>query len=585
MKTKTGLLFFLFPFLVQAQGPLFEQVSSGPHVNAPSDSRSVNFADLNGDGWDDLFISNGPQSGALNFLYLNNGAGQLQSASGGDIALHAKPFDGASFADYDNDGAIDLFVVTWYGVKNYLYKGNGDGTFSYVSGAAPSIPATYSETASWGDYDLDGDVDLYVSNSDGNKKNLLYRNDGGGVFTKITSGPAANDLYTSRSVNWVDYNNDTWPDLFVANENNEPNNLYRNLGNGAFEAVANAAQTEVSSLSSSWGDVDNDGDLDLFVGNSDFFSPALNQLFLNENGVLTAVTTGDLITDGGCSFGSAFGDYDNDGDLDLVVSNGFCAGNILNFLYKNNGSGVFTRDLSSIANLSTPCSYGAAWGDVNNDGFLDLAIATCKNGGSTPLANNLFYLNNGNGNNWLKIRLQGTQSNHSAIGARVWVTALVNGQSVTQMREISAQSGHCGQNSLTAHFGLADATEVTQLRIHFAGGQDTTLTQVAANQILTLVEGGAVSGAYTPADAGFSVRVFPNPSADSFQVQVHCQQAATKLQLRLSDATGNVLWSEEVEGISGLYRRQLSKKALGLGTGVYFLTVAAGGQVRTVVVE
>ncbi|MEK7256849.1 MAG: CRTAC1 family protein, partial [Bacteroidota bacterium] len=251
-------------------------------------------------------------------------------------------------------------------------------------------------------------------------------------------------------------------DLYVSNEENQPDNLYRNDGGGTFTKLTNAdgapGLSNRSSMSSSWGDVDNDGDLDLFVANSEFLVAQNNQLFKNDgDGTFTEITTGQLVTDGGCSYGSNFEDYDNDGDLDLAAANGYCNGQIVNFLYQNDGQGNFSRDHESIENLTTPCSYGAAWGDVNNDGFPDLVIATCKNSSGAPLPSDLFYLNNGNCNNWLKIKLQGTTSNRSAIGAKVWVKATIGGQQVTQLREISAQSGYCGQNSLVAHFGLGDA--------------------------------------------------------------------------------------------------------------------------------
>src|SRR6185503_8191321 len=118
------------------------------------------------------------------------------------------------------------------------------------------------------------------------------------------------------------------------------------------------------------------------------------------SGNFSEVTNGDLVTDGGCSFSSSFEDYDNDGDIDIAVSNGFCDGTIQNFLYQNDGEGNFTRDLNSITDLNTPCSYGCAWGDANNDGFPDLVFATCNNN-SLPDPVDLYYLNSGNGNHWI----------------------------------------------------------------------------------------------------------------------------------------------------------------------------------------
>ncbi|MBI5917588.1 MAG: CRTAC1 family protein [Bacteroidetes bacterium] len=562
----------------------FSTVTTGALAGPPSDSRSINFIDVVGNGLDDIFVTNGPQAGAKNLFYLSNevspgAASSFTQVTDDPIVSHAKAFDGATFADCDNDGYLDAYVVTWYGQKNFLYRGGGDSWFVYDATAAPSNVETFSETASWGDYDSDGFVDLYVTNSGGTKKNLLFHNDGGTAFTPVTTGPHVTEAHTSRCVNWVDYDNDCDLDLYVSNESNEKDDLYRNLGNGSFEKVTagTPGQTNHGSMSSSWGDVDNDGDLDLFVANADYFAPQYNQLFKNNgNGTFTEVTTGPLVTDISCSYGSNFGDYDNDGDLDLVVSNGYCTGEILNFLYQNDGLGNFTRDLEALADYTTPCSYGAAWGDVNNDGFLDLGIATCKNTSSSPLPVNLFYLNQTNCNNWLKIKLTGTVSNRSAIGARVWVTATIGGQLVTQVREISAQTGYCGQNSLTVHFGLGDAQSVDEVRVRFGCGEDTTLTGIAPNQLLEITEDMLPSTTHSIENEAFTVTVSPNPTSDTFQVFVKMQRPAASLRLRLTDTAGRLFLEKNIvtDEADSL---EFSKKALGLAAGVYFLSVEAAG--------
>lgn len=569
---------------------LFHKLTLGALVSTPSDSRSVNFADVNADGWEDIFITNGPQGGAANLLYLNGGpGGQFSAATSGDIVSHIEPFDGATFADADNDGALDAFAVTWYGRKNFLYFGDGDGAFAYDAAAAPSIGGAYSETASWGDMDNDGDLDLYVTNSEGNKKNLLFRNDGGRAFTRITDGPHVNDAHASRSVNWTDFDGDRDLDLFVTNEADQPDDLYENDGAGSFTRITGSGtpgQNNRSTMSSSWGDIDNDGDLDLFLANAGYFAEQNNQLFLNENGTFMEVASGDLLTDGGCSYGSNFGDYDNDGDLDLVVSNGYCNGSIVNFLYRNDGQGHFSRDHESIENLSTPCSYGAAWGDVNNDGFLDLGIATCRNSGSSPLESNQFFLNNGNCNRWLKVKLTGVGSNRSAIGAKVWATATIGGQQVTQLREISAQSGYCGQNSLIAHFGLGDAEVADEIQVEFLGGADTTLTTVPVNQLLELTEAMPTPVRETDRNDAFVVNVFPNPAGKTFQVELEIRQPVEQLQLHLLDIAGKVILKKRVP-VAGLTRWQelFSADELGLGRGVYWVKISGDGGTVVKMVE
>ena len=467
---------------------IFTKVTDGAVVNTPADSRSINWADVNGDGWDDLFISTGPKTGQNNLLYINNKNGSFIALTNDPIVQDSSPSDGATFADADNDGDLDAFVVTWYGKPNFFYRNKGNGTFEHDTTALTANFGTYSETAAWGDYDNDGLVDIYITNSEGSKRNLLYHNKGNNVFERITNDEWLNEMDVSRCTNWIDYDNDGDQDLFVTNESNQPNDLYRNDGKGQFTKITEGdlVESERGSMSASWGDVDNDGDFDVFIANADYFKEKDNQLFINNgNGTFTEILTGTIISDGGCSYGSAFGDVDNDGDLDLAVANGFCTGAMKTFLYLNDGQGNFQRANES---PDTPCSFGLALADYDNDGFLDLAIATCKNSDASPLPTNLLYHNNGNQNNWLKIKLEGTQSNRSAIGTKIRVKATINGKSIWQMREISAQSGYCGQNSLTAHFGLGKAKKVDEIIVEWPSGKRQTVKKQKANQLLKIVE-------------------------------------------------------------------------------------------------
>lgn len=561
---------------------LFTQITTGPVVTTPSDSRSVNWADVNGDGFEDLFISNGPSGGQNNSLFLNQGDGTFQAVSSDPIVQDGSPSDGATFADIDNDGDLDAFVVTWYGVINYFYRNNG-ATFTYIPDAVTGSIGTHSETAAWGDYDNDGFVDVYITNSDTDKRNMLYRNNGGNSFERITTGAWVTETDLSRCVNWVDYDNDGDSDLFVTNESNQANDLFRNEGNGAFTKITTGPLVASlrGSMSASWGDVDNDGDFDVVVANAGYFQQQNNQLFINNNGNFTEVTGEPLVTDGGCSYGTAFGDVDNDGDLDLAVANGYCNGSIVNFLYLNDGAGNFTRATTEM--LNTPCSFGLAFGDYDNDGFLDLAIATCKNATGSPQPNNLLYHNNGNDNNWLKIKLEGVISNRAAIGAKVRVKTVAG----WQLRDISAQSGYNGQNSLIAHFGLGAANSVDSIAIEWPSGIRQHLTQVAVNQQLFVVEEDATS----VKEAGLfqQFKVHPNPAGTTLQLQGNLEQALSKLQISLMDTTGKVVYQEVLSGVpSGAFSHGFDLKKTGIPGGVYNLVLRAGASIfstRVVLVD
>ena len=255
-------------FLVSALGAQisFSKVTDVEPVKKIGDWRSVNWIDYNNDGWLDLFISQGPEIGANNALFKNNKNGTFTAITNDPIVSDKAPSDGATWGDYDNDGNIDCFVVNWYGVNNLLYKNNGNGAFTQITSGNIVNDGGYSETASWGDYDNDGFLDLYVANSDGNKRNFLYHNEKNGTFSKITSGALVTDAFSSRSVNWVDIDGDGDLDLFVTNESNQNENLYRNDGSGSFTKITNSplVQDGKNTMSSSWGDYDNDGDLDVF---------------------------------------------------------------------------------------------------------------------------------------------------------------------------------------------------------------------------------------------------------------------------------------------------------------------------------
>jgi hypothetical protein len=233
-------------------------------------------------------------------------------------------------------------------------------------------------------------------------------------------------------------------------------------------------------------DYDNDGYLDLFVTNGGYISGGTNFVYHNNgNGTLTKMTSntvGSIASDTGAFSNCAWGDYDNDGFIDLFVSTYNCCVNPSpNFLYHNNGDGTFTRVLSGSVVNDNGFANGSAWGDYDNDGFLDLFVAR----GANVIQPNLLYRNNGNSNRWLKIRLVGTVSNRSAIGAKVRAQATIRGQTFWQMREIKA--GGKG-NPLESHFGLGDATNVTTVRIEWPSGTVQEFHNVAAKQFLTIIE-------------------------------------------------------------------------------------------------
>lgn len=556
------------------------QVFSGPISSKPSDSRSVNFLDVNNDGWEDLFISNGLQGGQADFLYLNDGMGQFTEVKDMDIVQASEPSDGASFADYNNDGHIDGVVSSWYGAKDLLYLNDSNGRLVNNVNAG-LVPGSLAETAAFGDYNNDGWLDLYITNSGGRKNNYLYKNLKNGKFEQIVEHILVNDRKTSRGAVWGDFNNDGITDLFVANEDNTANDLFIGLGDGNFEKFnrGSIVVRGMGSMTGSWGDIDNDGDFDLFIGNSGFFTEQRNQLYKNFGDSFGEVTDDPVATAKGCTFGSAFGDYDNDGDLDLVVMNGFCNANLNNRLYENQGDGSFVDVSQLLAANGNICSFGAAWGDVNNDGFLDLAVANCKNNNNDSERTNRLMLNLGNNNNWLQTKLKGTLSNADAIGAKIKVKATINNKEVWQIREIRSQSGYAGQNSLVAHFGLGDANTVDSLIIIWPAGGSQVFRNVSVNQKLVIEEGlstGLKDRSRIPA---MNFKLFPNPIAEnsaSIRLSIENSFGVQKGSVFLSDSLGQLVWNQKINVLPGQNEVAIPVLEQRLRPGVYTITLQSG---------
>ncbi|HEU0009366.1 MAG TPA: FG-GAP-like repeat-containing protein [Verrucomicrobiae bacterium] len=417
----------------------------------------------------------------------------------GSIVTDVATSLGCSWGDFDNDGFLDMFVAnsTYPGVpwgRNFLYHNNRDGTFTAITSGSIVTEVGDHPAGIWGDYDNDGFLDLFITHGSvvqGSRlANFLYRNNGNGTFSKVTNGNVATDLGNARGCAWGDFDNDGKLDLYVSNAYFITNFLYRNRGDLTFTRVtAGSIATELAdSRGCSWGDYDNDGYLDLFVANGGRTSTQNNFLYHNNgDGNLTKVTSGSIVNDGGHSFGCTWGDYDNDGFLDLFVAND---GKENNFLYHNNGDGSFTKITNGSPVNDGGESIGCAWGDYDHDGFLDLFVG---NGGNTLSGNdenqrNFLYRNNGNGNNWLAIKLVGTASNRSAIGSKVRVSALMGGTNRWQLREISGGDAIGGQNGLHAHFGLGDATNIDTVRIEWPSGTVQQLHDVAVKQFLTVTE-------------------------------------------------------------------------------------------------
>ena len=488
--------------------------------------------DYNNDGWADLFFINGGSfvdkriaASARHRLYKNTGDGRFRDeteSSGIGVSGFGM---GACSADYDNDGWSDVYV-TAVG-PDRLYRNTGKASFTDVSAAAGLGEDLWSTGCSFADIDNDGDADLYVARyvdfSVQNNKyctlfeavrsychphvynsmpDILYRNNGNGTFSDITKEAGITKAGNGLGVVFGDYDDDGWMDIYVANDST-PNFLYHNKGKGIFEEVGFWAGVAVGAdgkplagMGTDMGDINGDGLLDIFVTNLDGQSHSLYQnlgkgLFNNVT-FLSGVGEATLPYVG---FGTAFVDYDNDGDLDLAVANGDVIDNIkrlrdstsyeqLNLLLRNDGSGKFINVGASSGPgfaLKKP-SRALATGDLDNDGDQDIVVSNV--GATADLLQNV----GGNRNNSILVRTIGTTSNRDGIGARL---RLFLG-SKTLRRDVKAGSSYLAQNDLRVHFGLGESQRADRLEIRWPSGTVETIENVQANQIITVREGSGV---------------------------------------------------------------------------------------------
>jgi len=499
----------------------------------------VAFIDYDNDGWPDIFIVNGmdwpghASKRSTPKLYHNNHDGTFTDVThkaGLDVEMFGM---GVAVGDYDNDGYDDLFVTALG--QSRLFHNNGNGTFTDVTQKAGLLgPKEFSTSAAWVDYDRDGKLDLVVGNYvqwslegdlyctlDGKSKSYctpesykgasvrLWHNRGDGTFEDVTKKAGLWEP-TSKTLGIaiLDYDNDGWPDLLFSNDT-QPNKLYRNNGNGTFTekaVVAGVAFSEDGVARAGMGvdaaDYDRSGMASILITN---FSNQMLSLYHNEGKGLfvdeaprSEVGRNSLLTLG---FGCFFFDYDLDGWPDILIANGHIDGDIQRVqpnvkyamqphIFRNLGKGNFQEVTKSLgAGFATPrVGRGAAYGDINNDGRLDLLLST--NGGPVYLFENDFTGSPAAANKSLRIKLIRTKSNRDGIGTAVKLTA--GGESQSEM--LRSGSSYLSASELVLTFGLAMHEQADSIEIRWPSGQADKLANVAAGQTITVTEGKGITG-------------------------------------------------------------------------------------------
>jgi enediyne biosynthesis protein E4 len=489
--------------------PTFTKIMTGAIITDTDSSASASWADYDNNGYVDLFVANTAYSGSTrNTLYFNSGGtNYLNNAATNFNRVATSPFTtdymitwAAAWADYNNDGHVDLVVGNLNGgsLAQRLYRNNGNGTFTAVSDSALLSDTKSASCPWWIDYDNDGFLDLFVvkgNYSHGVANDCLFHNNGDGTFRKMTAaevGPIVND---QKETGWgfsVDYDDDGRQELSAIHDVQGGNSTNWASLTWLYQADGTFQQTTpvgISLIDTWWGDFDNDGRLDLFT--SDPLAAWGPCIFRGlGGGAFTKVPAAFNMTKAVVVNTAALGDYDNDGWLDVFHVGDWWNANYIDGMFHNNRDGTFTQVLTGSLVYDGGRQIFPSWVDYNNDGFLDLFIPR----GNAEPQSNLLYRNNGNTNHWLKVKLDGRASNRSGIHARVRVQATIDGQTFWQMREISCETSYIGLNGLLAHFGLGDATNVTTLRIEWPSGIVQELPNVPANQFLTVVESQGYPG-------------------------------------------------------------------------------------------
>ncbi|HEY0564540.1 MAG TPA: CRTAC1 family protein, partial [Terriglobales bacterium] len=505
----------------------------------------VAFYDYDNDGWLDIFLVNGTRLESFpkgqephSHLFKNNRDGTFTDVTEKAGLLRTGWGQGVCIGDYDNDGYEDLYV-TYYG-QNVLYHNNGNGTFTDVTAKAGvgGKGTRWSTGCAFVDYDRDGKLDLILANyidmdlktaplpesgpclykgvmvacgPPGLKggKNILYHNNGDGTFTDVSesSGITKTTGTFGLGVLTADFNRDGWPDIYVADDS-QPSTLYQNLKNGKFEDVGIAAGVALSpdgkpqaGMGVSAGDYLHDGNLSIVKTN---FAGDTHSLYRNQgdgNFEDETFSSGLGINTKYLGWGCGFIDIDNDGWLDILVCNGHVYPEVgqlkteagyaqRKLLYKNLRNGRFA-DISNEAGpgITQPAaSRGAAFGDFDNDGDMDVVI-NCVNDFPQLLRNDTK-----SGNNWIKVRTIGVKSNRSGIGARIRCISQAAGdpKPMEQVDEVRSGGSYMSQNDLRIHFGLGKADKASLIEIRWPSGQVDTIKDVKANQLVYVKEGAGI---------------------------------------------------------------------------------------------
>ena len=530
-------LVYIAPFLIGYSLPMhviaqsFELVQSFEFQSELRKVNGVSAADYDLDGDPDLFLvaeeifdENDPltwsrllrNDDGLRFTDVTRESGLVnyQSSTNEGLVMGSKM--GASWGDYNNDGYPDLFLSN-YGLDE-LWRNEGNGKFTNVTDIAgiAGCQFCYSTTGLWWDFDIDGDLDLYVS--DWIKENRLYRNDGDGSFAEITTEAGVGDNRNTFAALPIDVNHDGRLDLYLANDAQD-NRLYLNNGRDQFtdETTRFGLQNEGNGMGMDICDYNNDGHFDIYVTNIFRFEP--NPFFVNGgNGLFSNRSTALGIDDTGWGWGARFFDADHDLDEDLYVVNGHkssFAQDDRNKFFENGQFGF--NDLSEVLGVDNVAyAMGLEVFDYDGDGDFDMLVGNRE--APSSLYRNTSIENRDGAANWIQIELEGTVSNRNAFGSTVKITCAGK-----EYFRYHTGMNLFGQSIKPVHFGLGNHQLVEKIEITWPDGVIETFTQVEANQVLRIRENAdknLVTAVDFDAQKQQSISIFPNPFNNAITIKI-----------------------------------------------------------------
>ena len=501
---------------------LFDEVANQLdliYTNSVLEGTGISFCDFDNDGWDDITVAVDPDEEII-FFKNNNGVFETFIF---EIIQPFVPVKQVVWIDFDNDGDKDFFVASQLG-GNFLYENLGGNTLIDIT-AMSGLPTNNirTNTGSWGDYDNDGDLDVFLGNRDLNLMipNMLYRNEGDGTFTNVTIESGIGNVSTlTFQGTFFDYNNDGYLDIYLINDRLVSENiLYRNNGDGTFTDVSMESGVDfaMNAMSAGLDDFNADGFIDIYITNT--HNPDLpivgNSLMKNNgDGTFTDIAVPAGVSFDSVGWGASFLDGDNDGRLDLYVSGSNDNNNGSNdsaaFYYQSDNESFLSIEDSGFE-VDLAHSYGNAIGDFNNDGFSDIVVANQEPYNMFLFQNNSNTLNE---NNYLKVNLEGVESNRDGYGSRIEIS--INDQK--QYRVSANTESYLSQNSDTEIFGLGTANEIDYLKITWLSGQVDMYKNINANQVVTAIEGQELLSTEAFNTNEPSIKIYPNPTNDSFTV-------------------------------------------------------------------